>query len=115
MGAPQHLAMQQSRRLEVRAVLGPAGDLVRAVVTDWAGADNLILRVGKNDVCRHLRPLIYGVGIGKSPLAARMGNPNGNPVEIVPHLSLEAGASGQKLRVYLAGQPQGAFPGTSQF
>ena len=54
--AAQHLADQLAGELEVRAELRAAGDLVHAVGTDRAGADDL--QVGSGSIGRHIRMLL---------------------------------------------------------
>ena len=61
MGATQDAAVQQAGRLEVRAVFGPAGYLVRAVMPDRPGADHLVVDVGEHDVGSHCNHLTAGL------------------------------------------------------
>ena len=46
----QHLGIEHPGKVDIRAIASPAGDLLRAIMTDGPGADHVELLVGKNDV-----------------------------------------------------------------
>ena len=45
MGAPQDFAVEHASHLEIDAVLGPSGNLVRTVMADWPRTNDFVFRI----------------------------------------------------------------------
>ena len=65
VGTPEHLAEEHARGVEVGAVLRGSGDLVRTIMPDGPGADDVVLFRGQDNVrlvsCRQVATSVHRV------------------------------------------------------